>query len=159
VLSPINYIPITCIYLRTSKQLVVRKDASFHKCTAKCFVGGWLFWDWLVGIVIMVTDQIKQHKPYLPVVTKPYLPAPWPFKTGRGRVWMHRGCLLHRICSEMGKTMVQAIRSKHSWICTMLGSFPGPRGEHIFEKRTQNENLITIFAFHCPQRVFVANQL
>ena len=45
---------------------------------------------------------------------------------------------------DMGKTIVQSIRSKHFWIFTMLGYyFARPSGDHIFgnHKNTMKLNI------------------
>ena len=60
----------------------------------------------LIGSFVYFRPRVL--KPYFPAPDpnpnfrprspKPYFPAPGLFKTGRGRVSMHLGCLLHRVC-------------------------------------------------------------
>jgi len=49
---------------------------------------------------LQVMEIIKQHLNtiFRARVPEPYCSAPGPFKTGRGRAYMHLGCLLDRIC-------------------------------------------------------------
>ena len=43
---------------------------------------------------------------------------------------------------EIGETSSQSLRSEHFWIFQYWGvPLPALRGEHIFEKRIQNEHL------------------
>jgi len=82
-------------------------------------------------------DIIKQHlNPiFRPRVYKPYCPVAGPFKTGQGRVQMHLGCSLHRICMWKRVTIIQSVSFKHFRSSSIFGNFLcQPFKENIFSK-------------------------
>jgi len=79
---------------------------------------------------------------FRPRFPKPCFPGPRPFKTGRGHIEMHLGCFLHRICIWKCAKPLHKRTNPNIWGFLTLWEIilPAPRGEHIFEKRTQNKN-------------------
>ena len=72
-------------------------------------------------------------------------------------IWVVFASNLH---AEMVKTTVRSSRSNIlGFVQFWEVLLPALRGEPIFEKGTQNENLTIIFDFQCPKCVFVANHL
>ena len=83
-------------------------------------------------------DIIKQHlNPiFRPRVPKPSFPAPGPFKTSQSCVLNASGVFSpSNLHVEMGRTIVQPIRSKHLEIFTIFeNSFASPSGKTHFRK-------------------------
>jgi len=97
-----------------------------------------------------------------PRAPKSYFPARGPFKTGRGHVYMHLGLFLHRICMWKWVKPLHQLYHPNVWFSFyFLGGvlLPAHRGEHIFKKDTQRENLPITIIWFTPDTCFCGEPL